>query len=785
MTVEERDRQAVVRYGRFVVKWRWPILLLSVAATFAAASGARLLGFDNSYRVFFGAQNPQLKAFDKLENIYNKNDNVIFALAPRSGDVFSPEFVPVLAELTERAWQLPYARRVDSIVNFQHSRAEGDDLIVEDLIVDPDVATLEQLAAAKEVALEEPALMRRILAPAADVTAVNVTLELPGLDPNEVPQVAAAARELEAEFAAAHPEIEFHLSGVAMLNNAFAEGGEHDMMTLTPIMFGIMVIVMVLLLRSALSTLSTLLVIALSTAGAMGITALIGIKLTPPSSVTPTMIMTLAVADSIHILISMLSAMREGMTRREAIVESLRINMTPVFLTSFTTAIGFLSLNFSDAPPFRDVGNISAIGVTLAFALSVTFLPALAAILPIRAPKNSLEGAWGMHRLADRIIAKRRLLLFGSAAIVLVLLSFVSFNELNDVFVDYFDPDIDFRGDSEFIMDRLTGLYQIDYSLGSGDTNGIADPAYLAKMDEFEAWWRQQHGVLQVNSISHVMKKLNQNMHGDDPAYFRIPDNREMAAQYLLLYEMSLPFGLDLNNQINVDKSSTRFQVVLENLSSREMRDLAQAGERWLAQNAPAEMFSHGIGPVIMFSYISERNINNMILGTGFALLLISASLAIALRSLRYGLISLIPNVIPAAMTFGVWGLLVGRVDLGLSTVSAISLGIVVDDTVHFLSKYLRARREKGLDATDAVRYAFESVGRALIVTSLILVAGFMVMTRSSFALNSHMGWFTATAIAIALLADIFLLPPLLMQLDGVTEEEADAATDLILDPEV
>jgi predicted RND superfamily exporter protein len=790
MTEESRERMITVRYARALLRFRWPVLLGGLLVTFLAASGGKHLGFDNSYRVFFGEDNPQLQAFDALENIYAKNDNVLIALAPAGGDVFRPDVIAAMADMTERSWQLPYARRVDSITNFQHSRAEGDDLIVEDLVVNPLGVSQEELELARAIALQEPAVLSRLVSADSRVAGINVTLELPGEDPYEGTEVAIAAREFVAEMEDLHPEIEFYITGVTMLNNAFSEGGQNDMKTLVPIMFGVMVLAMLFLLRSFWASFATLIIIALSTAAAMGLTGWLGIKLTPPTSVTPQMIMTLAIADSIHILVSMFAAMRDGMKRDEALVESLRVNIMPVFLTSLTTAIGFLSLNFSDAPPFRDLGNIASMGVGIAFVLSVTILPIIASLLPIRASRTSMESNRGMARLADFVIFRQRPLLLGSIAIVILLVSFIGRNETNDVFVEYFDESVAFRTDSDFVMDNLTGLYQVDFSLGTGESNGISDPAYLAKLDEFEAWYRQQPGVLQVNSISHVMKKLNQNMHEDDASMFRLPESRELAAQYLLLYEMSLPFGLDLNNQINVDKSSTRFQVVLENLSSREMRGIAFAGEEWLRLHAPTEMFSHGIGPVIMFSHISERNIRSMITGTVLALLAISFSLVFALRSVRYGLLSLLPNVIPAAMAFGLWGLLVGRVDLGLSTVSAISLGIVVDDTVHFLSKYLRARREKGLDAEDAVRYAFENVGRALLVTTLILVVGFLVMTRSSFALNGNMGWFTAAAIAFALAADFFLLPPLLIQLDrlglvrGTSSVRPVAADSPILDPE-
>jgi predicted RND superfamily exporter protein len=269
-------------------------------------------------------------------------------------------------------------------------------------------------------------------------------------------------------------------------------------------------------------------------------------------------------------------------------------------------------------------------------------------------------------------------------------------------------------------------------------------------------------------------------MHSDDDSYYKLPQERELSAQYLLLYEMSLPYGLDLNNQLNVDKSSTRLIGTFKNMTSTEQIDLEAKIYNWFAENAPqyeAEVASTSL----MFAHIGQRNISSMLIGTAVALLLISVMLGLALRSVRYGFISLIPNLAPAVMGFGLWFLIDGQVGLALSVVAGMTLGIVVDDTVHFLSKYLYARRERGKDSQDAVRYAFASVGRALWVTTLVLVAGFMVLAQSSFKLNADMGLLTALTILIALIVDFLFLPPLLMKLDNsdkVTDTTEDNDAD-------
>ena len=222
-----------------------------------------------------------------------------------------------------------------------------------------------------------------------------------------------------------------------------------------------------------------------------------------------------------------------------------------------------------------------------------------------------------------------------------------------------------------------------------------------------------------------------------------------------------------------MDKSATKLSVTVQNITSKELIGLVETGEEWLRANGPEHMVTHGVGPGVMFSYISSRNVSSMLVGTVLAIVLIGITLVLALRSVKYGLISFIPNLMPAAVAFGLWGLFVGQINLGLSIVSGMCLGIVVDDSVHFLSKYLRARREKKLDAEAAVRYAFSTVGTALVVTSVVLAAGFTILAQSTFSFNGDMGRMSALIIVIALAADLLLLPPLLMRIDRRKDSHA------------
>jgi len=756
--------------GLLMVRFKWLVAFLSIALFMGLTSGGRFIEFSNDVRYFFGETNPQLEALDALENVYSKDDNVIVAIAPKSKNVFTGKTLKMVQELTESFWQLPFSRRVDSITNYQHTTANGDDLIVEDLVKEPLSLSKKELVKIKNIAVNEPLLKNRVVSPSGHVTGINILFRMPEDAKKKTvatTKVIASVRDTINSYRVKYPDHDFYIGGGLMISNAFAEASQDDMKTLIPIMYLMMVIVMWLTIRSISGTITATLIIFMSALSAMGLSGWLGITLTPPSAMAPTIILTLAVADSIHILVTFLNELRKGLTKNDAVVESMRLNMMPVFLTSITTAIGFMSMNFSDSPPFRDLGNIVAMGVMAAWFYSVTFLPAMMAILPVKASKIESRNDKLIDRFADFVIKKRKSLLWGMTIFILVLMAGLTKVELNDLYLDYFDKRYDFRNDTDFIKDNLTGISMIEYSLNSGEEGGISDPAYLKTMDNFTAWLLKQPEVLNVTNISDIMKRLNKNMHGDDETYYKIPENRELSAQYLLLYEMSLPFGLDLNDTINVDKSATRLRISLTGIYNKEIRAFEKRASGWLKDNASPSMQSRGTGITIMFAYINKRNVQGMLGGTFYALLLISAILVFALRSLKVGLISLIPNLVPAFMAFGLWGYLFSQIGLAVSVVAAMSLGIVVDDTIHFLSKYLRARREHNMEAEEAVRYSFHNVGRALIVTSIILIAGFGILTFSGFKINANMGLLTAIAIAFALLTDFLLLPPLLMKFDS------------------
>ncbi len=760
-------QQFEIGFAEWVLAWRWRIIVLTLVVIAAAATGGRHLHFNSSYRVFFGPDNPQRIAFEELENTYVKNDTLLIVIAPGDRNVFSNESLAIIEDVTRRAWQIPYSNRVDSVTNFQHTEADGDTLIVRSLVTNAATLDAGELARVRRIALAEPLLRDSLVREDGVASGVFINVQLPGISETaENAEIIRAARALAAEVEQAYPGTRIYLTGMVMMNNAFPEATSADLKTLIPLSALAMVVLLAVFVGGIAGTLGAVLVFSFAIVGAIGLSGYFGYPVTPVSASTPTIILTVAIANCVHILANYLFGLRHDLDCDAALRESLRVNLQPIIIASVTTAIGFLTLNFSEVPPFQHLGNIVAIGVILSMIMSVTFLPALISVLPTRIPASRDDDASLIAKVGEFVVRRRTVLLWGTGGLIVLLVINVPRNELNDVFVHWFDESIQFRADTDFATEHLSGLYTTEYSLRASEPGGISDPGFLRDADAFANWMRSQAGVRHVRTYTDIMKRLNRNLHNDDPAQDRLPEERELAAQYLLLYEMSLPYGLDLNNQINVDKSSIRVTVTTDVLSTREILALNDAAGRWLDDNAPHIDALPASGTIVMFANIAARNIRAMIGGTTIALILISLILVAALRSVKIGLLSLIPNLAPAAMGFGLWGLFVGEVGLSLSIVMSMTLGIVIDDTVHFLSKYLRARREQGLNSADAVRYAFKTVGKALVVTSIVLIAGFSILALSKFANNADVGLLTAVIIALALVADFLFLPPLLMAID-------------------
>ena len=748
-----------------MLAWRWWVLGILTVIIGVMSLGIPRVYITSDHYVLFNEDNPELQTFEQFEDTYVETNRAVIAIAPQDGTIYSRAALALIEHVTKESWLFPFATKVDSVVNFNYSHSVDDDLYVNVLVERASELTDSKIQEIQTIVQDSPELINRLVSGDGRVAAVVINFLIPTDRDPAVLEITDHLREFVDATVADHPEFEIYLTGDIVMQRTFYDATQEDTTTLIPIVFVVIIVMTWLLLRTLLATVAVMLLVIGTINVTMGLVGWTATMLNPVTAGISIIVMTLAIADSIHIVTATLANLRNGMDKHLAIKAAIQKNFQPITITSVTTALAFLSLNASDSPPFHVLGNFVAFGVMIALIFSFTLLPALLSILPLQVKVRSPEKRNRFTRFAQFVITRKYWLL-GSGLVVILLTSSGIFRlEFTDNWTKYFDERFQFRTDSDFVAENLSGLESWEFSLDSQVDGGITDVDFLRKVEAFCDWLRGQEEVGYVQTFTDTMKRLNMNMHGDDEEYYRLPDESTLAAQYLLLYEFALPFGRDLNDQIDIAKSATRVTAVAKTgMTADEIKEVGTRAENWLRTNSP-DLVTETTGFTIVFSHLSERNIDSMLLATVVAMGLISLVLLVILKSFKIGIISLVPNYIPALLTFGVWGHLVGQVGLAGSVMTAMAFGIIVDDTTHFLSKYQQARRN-GESPSAAVIATFEQVGPALWTTTIILACGFIVFAFSGFAVTWTLGMMLSITVVLALAADFLFLPPLLLSLE-------------------
>ncbi len=754
------------RYIETLLRFRWWVIGLSLLLSLGVGLGLKNLRFSDDARDFFAPSDPLRQALELVQNAYANDRTALVAFAPSSQTVFEPATLDAMQRFTQRAWQLPHVRRVDSLTNFQHIESRPGEIVVRDLVKNPTTLSAAQLEQLRRTALAEPLLVKRLVSSSGHVAAVAISVAIPGQVANEKTTTVKALNQLVAEFKAAHPDIALHSAGELLLDHAYADLAQQDAMTLVPLMYAFIFGVMFLALRSLMGVLATLVLLSLALVLALGAAGLLGIKLTAVSVTAPTILMTITVANCMHLLLGVIQGMGRGLSQPQAVKEATAANVPLIAVACGTDALGFFSMCLSDVPPFVDFGIVLGVGALGVFVFSVTLLPALAAVLPLKGrPVLVARGAW-LGQMAGRI-ARRPGPVFGAALLLNLAAGwFLMQNQLQDNFIDYVSPKVEFRRDADFISEQLTGVHELLYSIPAAGPGGVAEVEYLQHLARLTDWLRQQPEVFNVASLSDVIKRVHRTLSDGDPAAYSIPEQPNAAAQMLQLFEMSLPPGLSLTDQVRIDRSASKLTVIVKDISSSDLIALDQRVQAWMGAQLPAYMAARGTGLSLMFSHLGQKNVASTLQGYVLQIGLISLVVGLVLRSLRLGLISLIPNVIPSLLAFGIWGAAVGHVGLSVAVVAVLTYGIIVDDTIHSLFKYHHARSRLGLDAQAAIEHTYSTAGVSVLFTALVLVIGFLALTLSNFDLNADLGLMSALTIGIAAIVDLLLLPPLLLALD-------------------
>lgn len=747
---------------------RYPKLVLCawvILATAMVLGGLRLtVSYDT--RIFYSEQNPYLLQLRDFERKFSHNNNVLFVVSARdpSEKVTSVEHLRALADMTERAWQLPHSTRVESLTNFPQVVSDEDAFSVRELVADPSDLTESRAREVEREALGDPLIVDRLLSADAGATGINVNFQLPQQASSEVHEISRAARAFGREMEAEYPSLQVHVTGNIMLMATYNEASHVDARLLVPIALLVAAVIIVFFLRSRNGSLVVISILGVASAASMGIAGWFGHVITPASIAAPIIIISIALASTIHVVISVKLALGQGLDNAAAIRKAIALNASAVGLTNLTTAIGFLAMDLADAPPFNALGNIVCVGIALSYMLTFTWLPAALTLLPMQPSRDRSEAL--MAVVGKWINRLRWPLLTGTLFAVALTVNGLTHIRLDDDFIRYFDKRFDYRIASDFAEERLTGLNVMEFDLETGRDGGVYDPAYQHFLARFSNWLKAQPGVVSVADISEITRRIHKAMRvEDEPARAGIPENADLISQYFLLYELSLPYGASITDRINVSRSASRVTIIMRGLTSGDIRALHERATAWLAENAPPDSRTSGISINVLFAYLSSTNIRSMMASTLASIFVIGLIIAVALRSVTYGVLSLATNLLPAVVGFGIWGYLIQDIGIAGAVITAMTLGIVVDDTIHFLMKYRRQRQE-GASPADAIVHVFSTVGVAMVITSVSLAVGFFVLALSGFQINRALGVQTSIIVVAALFICWFLLPSLLRLVD-------------------
>ena len=753
------------RYAQWLQHNRLAVYFACTVLTCVCAAGLMNFSFKVDYRTFFASDGLGQTELKAMEAHFPPSDDLAFVLSPKQGDVFTREAFEALIWLKAALQTLSFVESVESITDYPFQYHADDSLqigyVTEAWDSDKELTFLKGLAST------DPIVSGTLFGHSGKSLGLFVRYKLPG--ENDLVEFPAAKRDveaIEANFAEKFPQFDLYVAGVLTYNHGIIHTSIDDLILLVPVCSLLIFAILYFFLRSLRGAWFTMIVIGVSLASSVGLWCWLGIPLNSASISAPIAILALAVADCVHISDSYLLSARDNPENSftENTNQSLILNSKPIFLTSVTSVLGFLTMNFCDSPPYQDIGNLVAIGIGFAWFYSMTLFPVLLGQFGLRQSKAQLHLNEKLHRLSDFICKRYRGIVLGYGLLIVICLACISFNELDDNVVEWFDEDVSVRTHAEFIDAEHTGMYQLFYVVEGQNKFDALNPELLSQVDQFAKWLRTQPEVVQARSVVDLLRNSYSAMAGNND---RLPRDRVMSDQILEATQLMASDEQAITSLITEDRSTLRLHASVHAMAASEFIALEQRVQSWLADNAPLiHGKAKGISPSMMFAFLSQQVVPTMLLTTAIMIPLISLLLIFIFRSLNLGLLSLVPNLIPIGMAFGFWGLFSGHIGIALSIVSGASLGIVVDDTIHLLLKYQRARNEQNMAPAEAVRYAITRVGDALTITTLTLVAGFVTLAFSSLQPNAELGSMLAMIIGLALITDLLFVPALLLWLE-------------------
>lgn len=746
------------KYVEFLEKFRWFIAIGIPIIVFALAFNLKNLQMDGSYRIWFAEDSKTLTDYDNFRSTFGNDDALVITFQDKDG-IFNKKALQSVDNITKALWKMKYIARVDSITNYQYVHSnpnEPDDIVVEDFIKNIDKATPEYLANRKEIAINDPLVVDGFISTDGTTTMISARLTPKVNDDSD--KSIEIMKLIEKILA---PEIErtgykYWLNGGPPLNHAFVTIGMADMIFI-PIILIASIILLLLLFRRVSGALIPIGVVTFTFLTVLAIQVLLGYKLNNFTINLPLFIVAIGIADAVHVYSIWILHRQEGDENFIAVENSLRKNFLPIFLTSLTTTIGFATLTISEVIPVLTLGIATASGAILAFIISVIWMPSVLLILKKEFKSEIIEKIKEKKPLGygkfivkhDKQIAIITTVIFSLLAIGLTKV------KIDSNTIRYFDESVEIRKSTEFTSDNLTGPMAYEIVVDSKEEGGIKDPTFLKTVELFYKDFQKTYpDVRHLNSLLDTIKRFNKVVNNSE----EIPDNRNLIAQYLLLYSLSLPQGMEINDKMDIKEQRLRVTARVNIVDTSKDLEMIDYVSEWWKQTPYSASVQ---GQTAMFAHMQKDVTNTLVYSLSIAILLVSLVMLLIFKRFKILWVFVLPNILPVILVIGLMGWIGITIDIGVAIAGAIIIGVAVDDTIHFLVKYFDARK-RGLSMEETFDEVLRYAGKAILFTTIILSIAFSLFAFSTFTPNQNFGVVTAFALIIAFVVDLVLLPALL-----------------------
>lgn len=754
------------KFTHSIIRFRWFIVLFISFLTILIGTQLKHLEFEGSYRVWFGEKSPILKDYDRFRAVFG-NDDAIIILFKDDNTVMNPKALHVIERITEKLWETRYIARVDSLTNYQYvhvDKVHPNDILVDSFIKDIDSLSPDQLREKAKIIPHEDQIVGHIISSDLKTTMIVGRLTPKAGDnpdasivlQNEVEKI--INEEKESGYI-------FHLGGGPILDMAFVSLGQHDVVTFAPIVLIVTMFLLWFVFRKMSGVLLSISTVVFTSIIVLSLQVLFGYKINNFTANIPIFIIAIGIADAMHLLWIYTVARRNGMDNHTAIHYSLKQNFLPMLLTALTTSVGFVSLNVSSIIPIKTLGVATASAALLALVITIFFIPAALAILNPRIhPKkqeNDKEKEIHIASVYTKFIIRHNKIIIIFSIVIFSIIGYgLSQLKIDSNTVRYFREDVPFRETVDFMQKNISGPMSYEIVVDSRMKDGIKSPNFMKTVEWFNHDFEARYPDLRhISSLVDVVKKFNQVLNNSKT----VPDNQELIAQYLLLYSLSLPQGMEINDKMDVNEQFLRVTAQLNVVNTSTDLEMIHWIENWWSKTPYNVKIN---GQTYMFANMQHDVTDTLILSIVMSIATVSFILLLFFRNIRMIPFVIMPNILPVLLILGVMGWIGISVDIGIAISASIIIGISVDDTTHFLIKYRNARKRK-LNLEDSLIYVMQYSGSSIIFTTVILSSAFLIFSFSQFIPNVNFGIVTAIALSIAVIIDLVMLPAMLSLYDG------------------